>query len=773
MAKKPPFVAAEPEDGPKSKKLAGDKKILEEIRDRYPKCVDADRKNRDKYRENMRFTLVQGEQWDATTKKERGTDRVMYETNVVRIKCKAIVNQIRSNRPSAKITPAEDGDVELAEAMKGQIDQIWNASDGDSVVDFATETQVIGGMGAARLITRYCEDSVDEQEVMLEAVKNPLCLHADYACQKQDKSDARFWFFATQLAKDVYKQKYGNADVVEFDVEDQFSPDVTDNNVWVCEYWRKEPVTRTLLKLSDGKTVDKATITQLPDGVTILRERQVSGHKIVQYICSGDAVLEGPNEWAGKHFPWFVVYGEYAIVDGKEIWYGAPEHGKDAQRAHNWATTSVIEAIASTPLASTWVTATQAKDQVVGWAEATKKNLPVKIYNHDPQNPGPPKREPGADVPAALIHAMQMSADGVKDAMGMPDATLGEKGAESSGIAIRKRQEAGAVANYNFGDNITKFVRQIYAALLDVIPKVQDTERTIRVLGKDGAEKWIRINSRDPVTGEVINDLSAGKYDLVVTQGPNFATQRQEAAETYMGLAQGNPALMPVAGDLIIKSLDLPYAQEIGERLKATLPPQITAMLNKDKPQAPEVVAAMQQVEQLQAQVQEQAQLVQEATTQAQGEKSAADKAKADVQIAIANLATKEANLSTQQAELATQVAEFQKLVVETQLKLKEQDSADAEAQGEDDKLKDDADREDLLNGIAQGLAAIQESTAAMLQAQGEQIAQLVAQPKPKEPITAVTKRVNGGMVTSLSDGRQAISRRVSGELVTTLGGLQ
>jgi hypothetical protein len=738
MAKKPPKVEDEEDDSPKGKTRAGHKKILEEVRDRFPKCADADRKNRDKYRENMKFTLIQGEQWDQVTKKERGSDRVMYETNVVRIKCKAIVNQIRSNRPSAKITPAENGDVELAEAMKGQIDQIWNLSDGDSVVDSATETQVIGGMGAARLITRYCEDSADEQEVILESVRNPLCLYADYACQKQDKSDARFWFYATKLAKDVYKNKYPKAEPVQFEVDDDFTVDIDDESVWVCEYWRKEPVTRTLLRLSDGKTVDAATITQLPPGVTVVKSRDVPGHKIVQYICSGDAVLEGPNEWAGKIFPWFIVYGEYAIVDGKEIWYGAPEHAKDGQRADNWATTSVIEAIASVPLASTWVTAAQAKDRVAEWADATRKNLPVKLYNHDPQSPGPPKREPGADVPVALIQAMQMSANMVKEAMGMPDAVLGEKGAESSGIAIRKRQEAGAVANYNFGDNITKFVRQIYAALLDLIPKVNDTEKTIRVLGKDGAEKWIKINSFDPITGQKINDLSAGKMDLVVTQGPNYATQRQEAAETYSQMQQTNPMLAAAAGDLVMKSMDLPYAQEISERLRAMLPPQVAATLNKDKPQDPAVVAAMQQVEQLQAQVQEQAQLVQEASTEAQGEKAAADKAKSDVQIAIANLKTKE-------AQLATSVAEFKTLVAETQAKMTAEQSD----------TEDSNEMESMKNEIAGALVDIQKQTTAMIQGYAEQMAAIVAgsqqpqvvvanQPKPR---IARIDKVNGSYV--------------------------
>lgn len=744
-----------------------DKKLLLEMRERYTKCVDGDRPNREGYRKNMRFTLKPGEQWDETTKRERGKDRPMYEFNELRIKCKAVVNQIRSNRPAAKISPAEDGDVELAEAMKGFIDQIQNASDADSVMDYATEHQVIGGMGAERYVTRYCEDSVDRQEILIEPVKNPMCLYADYACQKQDKSDARFWIYASKIAKDVYKQRYPKAEEVTFEIEDGFDDGCDEDHVWIAEYWIKKPVTRTLLLLSNGKTVDASTVQALPPDVTVVKTREAKGHQIVQYICSGNAVLtdeDGVKEhlWAGKEFPFNVAYGEYQVIDGKEVWYGLPEHGKDAQRAHNWAATSVYEAIASTPQGTTWVTADQAKGLMTEWAESQRKNIRIKRFNVDPKQPGPPVETPPASIPTALVAAMQMSSDSLKAVLGMPDATLGEKGAENSGIAIRRRQEAGAVANYNFGDNMTKFARRRTEILIDLVPKVFDTMREIRVLGKDGAEKWIKVNMLDPVTGEVINDLSAAKFDLVVTQGPNFATQRQEAAETYMGLQQSNPLLAQAASDLIFKALDLPYAQEISERMKAVLPAPIQAMLNKDKPQDPMVVAAMQQVEEQAAMLEEQAQLVEEEQAKAVSETAGADKAKADVAIASANL-------KVQEAQLNQSIAEFKTLVAETQLKLAQQQSAEQETVSTEQAEADAEERDLLAQGIATALEGVQANLAGLIQAQAEQLAQVMMQPKPAQPMTAVTNKVGGKMVTQTSDGRTAISERVNGQVVTRI----
>jgi hypothetical protein len=170
--------------------------------------------------------------------------------------------------------------------------------------------------------------------------------------------------------------------------------------------------------------------------------------------------------------------------------------------------------------------------------------------------------------------------------------------------------------------------------LIDLIPEIYDTERELRILGSDGAEDYQRINTFTPgPNGEMIkvNDLSKGRYDVTVTIGPNWSTRRQEAAETYQSLLQGNPQIFPLAGDLIFRSMDLPYAEDIAERLQAMLPPEIQKMVNGDKPIPPEVQMLMQQAEQAMAQVQEQANLVQQEAHQSEIAKSEIEKLMANM----------------------------------------------------------------------------------------------------------------------------------------------
>jgi hypothetical protein len=740
MAKKPVKADSESDDSPSGKKRQQAKELLEEMREGYQKAVDADRENRDKYKEDMRFVFVPGEQWDDAIKTARGKDRVMYEFNELRVKVKNTINHIRSNRPSAKIRGTENDDVQKAEIYQGICLNAWNRSDGDSVTDYEAEHQVAGGMGAMRVTTQYVEDSVNDQDIGLEAIRNPMCLHADHGCQDEMKRDAKRWWLHSKLPKEDIEARYPNKEVVEFAPEDGQDYDDDDDGVWVCEYWKKVPVKKRLCLLSDGKTIDKATVTQLPAGVTILKERTVDSHKIVQYICSGDAILEGPNDWAGMHFPFVIVYGNFIVIDGKTHWYGLARHSKDAQRAHNVMATSVYETIASAPQAKYWTTAEQAKGNLGQWKEAIDKNLPAMMYNADPKAPGPPPRVGGADVPVALMQATVMSSEAIKATTGI-FSNLDELENQTSGKAIQARSAERSIATYNYGDNMSKAVRRIYEIWIDLIPKVIDTPRTMRILGKDGSEKYVQVNTFDPVTGKVINDLSEGKMDVVVTQGPSFATQRMEMAETMIGLSQTDPTLMQIAGDLIVGSLDFPNAQAIADRKKAMLPPQIAAMMNSDKPPDPQALAMMQQAEAVMQNAQLMGQQVQEAAMQAATEKAGADKAKADVQTAIANL-------KTQEAQLATDVANFKTLVAQTQLKAQEQQSA----------TEDNNEMDGLRNDIGAALVEIQDKATQMMAGYAQQMAQIVAsiqqpqvivanQPKQKQ---VVVEKVNGKYVGTM-----------------------
>ena len=119
-----------------------------------------------------------------------------------------------------------------------------------------------------------------------------------------------------------------------------------------------------------------------------------------------------------------------------------------------------------------------------------------------------------------------------------------------------------------------------------MIPQIYDTQRIARIIGVDGEVGMAKINPMQPEpvkkivdqAGTVIEKIynpSVGVYDVVVTTGPSYATKRQEAMEAMQMILQTNPQLWGVAGDLFIKNMDWPGAQEMAARFAKTLDPKV------------------------------------------------------------------------------------------------------------------------------------------------------------------------------------------------------
>lgn len=700
--------------------------LLARVRRRYKAMADADRENRQNALNDLEFVHVPGKQWEESLKVERGNERPTYEFNKLRVTVKRIVNDMRANRPQGKVRAVEDGDRDTAEIMEGLCRNIWNVSDGDTTIDYAAEYQVAGGMGAWRINTRYSHDTAFDQEIYVEPIKNPFCLYADPAAQDPLKRDAMDWILTSKISTEAFKARWPKAEPCEFD-----SNEFDDDDDWqneeatrIVEYWWKEPVTRTVVLLSNGVTayeedVAKQAAALKAAQVSVLKSREAKCYVIKSAICSGDAILEGPSDWAGAQFPFVMIYGEHVVVDGKIYWFGLTRFAKDAQRNYNYVRTAIMETIARAPQAKFWATPAQAEGNTEKWADAHKKLYPFMLYNPDPQAPGVPQHMGGADVPVALVQESQFASEDIKAVTGIFDNSLGQQGNETSGRAIAARQRQGEIATFNYSDNLAKGIRRTWEILVDLIPKIYDTERSVRILGVDGAEKYAKVNTIDPQTGEALNDITRGKFDVAVTVGPSFSTQRQEAAEAYTALGQANPMVWQAAGDLVFKAMDLPYADQIAERLKLLLPPPIQQMLQEDGGQTlpPEVVAKLAQAEQLMQQVQQQGMLVQQAAQELEGEKSKVEAAKGDLDLKSAKME-----------------ADYQRMIAD----ITKRESAAGVSKEQDGVAND---RAQLSVQVAEAVAQMQQQAAEFITQAAQIIAEIQARSQPQVIVQDPPKR--------------------------------
>ena len=154
------------------------------------------------------------------------------------------------------------------------------------------------------------------------------------------------------------------------------------------------------------------------------------------------------------------------------------------------------------------------------------------------------------------------------DTTGLQLASLGKRSNEISGRAIVARQKMGDTGSYAYINNLGR--AQVYGGRV-LIPRIYDTARVVRILGEDDSEDFVTVNEPffDETTGEeVLYDLSAGRYDVVSSIGPGYATKREEAVDSMSGFIKAVPDAGPAMMDLVAKNSDWPGADVIAERLK-------------------------------------------------------------------------------------------------------------------------------------------------------------------------------------------------------------
>jgi len=181
-----------------------------------------------------------------------------------------------------------------------------------------------------------------------------------------------------------------------------------------------------------------------------------------------------------------------------------------------------------------------------------------------PQQQGGAQINPGLRTVSTAMQGMMASTSG------MFAANMGESVNNQSGTAIKQLQNAGNNTTYTYSRSMEIAISATGRLLKDAIPTVYDTERTVRILREDETFDMAELNQRiiDKETGEmvIVNDLSVGTYDVICRAGPSFKNRQQETIEAITTLAQVDPTLMQIAGDLLLQSIATPAASLIAER---------------------------------------------------------------------------------------------------------------------------------------------------------------------------------------------------------------
>ena len=623
------------------KPLKSDSDILTVARSRLDMAVASLAESREDEMDDLRFYAGSPDnhwQWPADVLATRGAvqgqtinARPTLTINKLPQHVRQVTNDQRQNRPGAKVIPVDDNaDVEVAEIFNGMIRHIEYISDADVAYDTACENQVAYGEGYIRLLTEYCDDKTFDQDIKIGRIRNSFSVYMDPLIQDPTGADAKWCFITEDVTTAEYERMYPDA-----------APISTLQSLGVGDQSISNWLNEDTIRIADYYYIDydKATLNLYPGNQTafegtpedkMLREmfgkpknKRISDRPKVNYCkINGYEILE-QREWAGKWIPVIRIVGNEFEVDGRLYVSGLVRNAKDAQRMYNYWVSQEAEMLALAPKAPFIGYGGQFEGYEDKWKTANTNNWPYLEVNPDVTDgqgavlPLPARAQPPM-ASSGLLQAKAGAAEDIKATTGQYNASLGQGGNERSGRAILARQREGDVGTYHYGDNLARGVRHIARQLIDLIPKIYDTQRIARVIGEDGETKMAKINPDQPmpvnkivdeqgIVIEKIYNPGVGKYDVVATTGPGYATKRQEALEAMAQLLQGNPQLWTVAGDLFVKNMDWPGAQEMSARFKKTIDPKILESGDK----SPELQAAEQQMQAMGAEMEQMHQMLQ------------------------------------------------------------------------------------------------------------------------------------------------------------------
>lgn len=595
-----------------------DDDLLKEMRDFLKDRIAIEGAGRLMALDDLKF--LTGDQWPADVERSRKADnRPCLTVNKLPTFLHQVTNDQRQNRSSIKVHAVDDdADVETADVLQGLIRHIEYDSNADIAYDTAVNSAAAIGVGYWRLVTEYSGPDSFDQDIKFKRIRNSFTVYMGPHTEP-DASDMLKAMITEELEREEFKRQFPDADTgsdIDAGVGDALQEWLSKDKIRVAEFYKVCFEPDTLYRTIDGQSVYKSEM----DGTEQLapgrdgkpQSRPTERREVWWYKATGCEILER-CEIKCNWIPIFEVTGDEWDVEGQVIRQGLIRNAKGPAQMYNVWMTAATEEIGLRPKIPYIGAAGQfASDKK--WGNANVRSYPFMEYDPvtvDGVLAPAPQRQPMADVPAGVLAMAMHAADDVKATTGIFNASLGQQGNETSGKAIIARQKEGDVGSFHYTDNLRRNVRQCARCIVWMIPFYYDTERMVRIMGEDETVQHVPINQAIPpeqqqpdpktqVFRTVKNDLTVGKYDVVVSSGPSYSTLRAETADAMIQVGQSWPQMWQIGGDLLVKNLDWHNADELAERIKRTIPPNIIGPEEgQQAPLPPEVQQHMAQQDQM------------------------------------------------------------------------------------------------------------------------------------------------------------------------------
>lgn len=585
----------------------------------YQESLNATRDQRRQIQGDLAFTDASNpEQWDDDIRRQRETDpggvRPCLVFDQIGQYIQNVTGNIEQQPPSMHALPVDGGaDRKVAEQLDGFFRHIEYSSRAQQHYMTAEMSAARAGVGYLIVRPEYVNRALNWQEPRISSEGDPLRVVFDPWSVALDGSDADFGFLLTPYSHRYFERKWPGKDKVSFGSDERTNVRDERESILVAEVWQKEETTKNMVVVTIQG--DRMALTeddywlkcqqlgqQIPvDGTYKDKVCQVKWSRM-----SGAEYLDKETIYPADQIGIVPVYGYVSYNNGRMKFCGMGRRARHPQQAYNYHRSEMQAYMGHAPK-SPWLAPVRAIEGLEAiWDRASVDSRAYLPY-HDIDEAKQPIAAPQRNAVAINLgnHAAEadIAKQDIQASLGMYQANLGAPSNETSGVAIDARKQQGEAATAIFPAHLNSAVAQVGRLCMQMIPRLIDTPRQLRILGFDMTPGTVRM---DPNQAEAVKETpqgmsinpNVGTYDIRVVAGASFATQRTQAQQAFAEIMRGNPEMTPAIAPLWAKNLDIPEADKLAQVLVAVAPPEVKAILQPQdqQPQTGELTAQIEQL---------------------------------------------------------------------------------------------------------------------------------------------------------------------------------
>lgn len=471
-------------------------------------------------------------------------------------------------------------------------------SQNDLVYQTAFKSALMMGFGAFQICIDYENPKSFNKVIRYEMIPDPTRCVWDATALKPHKGDgnycARFYVFTRDEFFATYPYITNPVSYIDPWMLLDFQWNTRDT-ITVCDYFVKEWYPVIIYKLSDGRVVDELELDTIQKAYKeqlkiaensevrkilereeprVVGERQTQDYRIMHYRMIRNQIIDF-SEWPSKHLPIIFVDGDSYYIEGRQYTRSFIHEARDAQKFINYVGSEIAAEIKNRRREQ-WL---GTPDNIIGYEQEWRNpelQMGILRAKPDPKTGQMPEKMPAWDLSPALIQNFQRGSQDIREILGFSE-TEQLQGRDISGKARRERKLEGSMSAYVFFDNLNQAIEQGGRVVNDLLPYIiGDDERHMVVSKKDGKTDSVILNQQTK-DGMVKNKIEKGDFDVEIDTGPSFAVQKEVALEFFQQTIANNPQVFNLIADLWAGNLDIQQMDQVKERLKNLVPPQILA----------------------------------------------------------------------------------------------------------------------------------------------------------------------------------------------------